>query len=170
MDFSWNRELDQARVASDASEDGTLFPLSDYGHTRPSPRAVCEQVGLNWMAALLLHEKEWLSFNPEKVEHLTPPQEAELRFLGCIVAAGCDGEMLGQLLAPLRKPYCYRVDRLLYNWEDRSWELRPTLDRGFHDAEREIDRLADMGQIRQLEILRAQIEYQLRESQRLRSW
>ena len=170
MDFSRNSDLDAARVPPEHGGGGTLFPLSDYGHPPPSPRDVCEEVGLNWMTAVRLHEREWLSFDPSRVDRLDPSREAELRFVGSMVAGGCDEDLLGGLLATLRKPYCYRIDRLLYNWETRSWELRASREDILRDAERGIDRLADTGQIRPLERLRSRIEYYLRESRRSRAW
>jgi len=89
------------------------------------PRAVCDSLGLNWWAALKLHEEGWLSFNPAETERLDEAQEAELRFVGSLVLAGCDGGMLRILLGGLSKPYAYRSNRLYYDWAARSWRLLP---------------------------------------------
>jgi hypothetical protein len=94
-----------------------LFPAS--------PRALCEQMGLNWWAALKLHEDGWLSFYPPVTPRLDEVQEAELRFVGSLVTAGCDHSMLPLLLGDLEKPYAYDLDRLYYDWSSRRWRLLP---------------------------------------------
>ena len=94
-----------------------LFPAN--------PRAVCEQMGLNWWAALKLHEVGWLSFSPTNTPRLDEAQEAELRFVGSLVVAGCDRSMLAILLEGLLKPYAYDAARLYYDWPARRWRLLP---------------------------------------------
>ena len=94
-----------------------LFPAN--------PRAVCEQMGLNWWAALRLHEDGWLSFSPGSTPRLDEAQEAELRFIGSLVIAGCDRGMLAILLDGLPKPYAYDANRLYYDWSARRWRLLP---------------------------------------------
>ena len=94
-----------------------LFPAN--------PRAVCEQMGLNWWAALKLHEDGWLSFSPTNTPRLDEAQEAELRFVGSLVIAGCDRGMLAILLDRLPKPYAYDAARLYYDWFHRHWRLLP---------------------------------------------
>ena len=96
---------------------GLLLPFS--------ARHVCGQIGINWWAATQLHLAGLLSFNPEAVEALDERQEVELRFVGALVAAGCDNAMLARLLATLEKPYCYRPDRVFYDWSSQSWRLLP---------------------------------------------
>ena len=100
-----------------AAAQQLLFPAN--------PRAVCEQMGLNWWAALKLHEDGWLSFSPADVPHLDEAQEAELRFIGSLVIAGCDRAMLAILLDTLPKPYAYDAKRLYYDWSVRCWRLLP---------------------------------------------
>src|SRR5207249_2345485 len=90
-----------------------------------SPRAICQAMGLNWWAALKLYEDGWLSFNPEQTERLDEAQEAELRFVGSLVLAGCDRGMLAALLGGLSKPYAYHSTRLYYDWVARRWRLLP---------------------------------------------
>src|SRR5438552_1697857 len=90
-----------------------------------SPRALCESIGLNWWAALKLHEAGWLSFNPADNVRLDEAQEAELRFVGSLVMAGCDHGMLNALLSGLSKPYAYQANRLYYDWTARHWRLLP---------------------------------------------
>ncbi len=94
-----------------------LFPAN--------PRALCEQMGLNWWAALKLHEDGWISFSPANVPRLDEAQEAELRFIGSLVVAGCDRGMLAILLSGLPKPYAYDAARLYYDWAARRWRLLP---------------------------------------------
>jgi hypothetical protein len=94
-----------------------LFPAN--------PRAVCEQMGLNWWAALKLHEDGWLSFSPAITLRMDEAQEAELRFVGSLVIAGCDRGMLSLLLNGLPKPYAYDAARLYYDWSARRWRLLP---------------------------------------------
>jgi hypothetical protein len=89
------------------------------------PRQVCDEIGLNWWAAAQLHVAHFLSFNPQAVEALDERQEVELRFVGALVAAGCDHAMLTRLLATLDKPYCYRPGRLYYDWASQSWRPLP---------------------------------------------
>jgi hypothetical protein len=107
-------ELQMARVSADQQ---LLFPAS--------PRAVCQELGLNWWAAIKLHEDGWLSFSPARVSSLDEAQEAELRFVGSLVIAGCDRSMLAVLLGSLPRPYAYDVKRLYYDWFARSWRLLP---------------------------------------------
>jgi hypothetical protein len=90
-----------------------------------APRAVCDQLGLNWWAALKLYEDGWLSFCPETTPTLDEAQEAELRFVGSLVLAGCDRSMLVALLSGLSKPYAYQGNRLYYDWPSRHWRVLP---------------------------------------------
>jgi hypothetical protein len=94
-----------------------LFPAN--------PRAVCEQMGLNWWAALKLHEDGWLSFSPADSPRLDEAQEAELRFIGALVIGGCDRSMLAILLDRLPKPYAYDATRIYFNWAERRWRPLP---------------------------------------------
>ena len=82
-------------------------------------------MGLNWWAALKLHEDGWLSYSPANTPRLDEAQEAELRFVGSLVIAGCDRGMLAILLDVLSKPYAYDAARLYYDWLARRWRLLP---------------------------------------------
>ena len=73
---------DDPQMARVTAGQQLLFPAN--------PRALCEQLGLNWWAALKLHEDGWLSFFPAATPRLDEVQEAELRFVGSLVIAGCD--------------------------------------------------------------------------------
>jgi hypothetical protein len=90
-----------------------LFPAT--------PRAVCDEMGLNWWAALKLFEDGWLSFQPETTLRLNDSQEAELRFVGALVLAGCDRPMLATLLSGLPKPYAYHGSGLYFDWTTHQW-------------------------------------------------
>jgi hypothetical protein len=108
---------DDPQAVRVGSAQHLLFPLA--------PRVVCDQMGLNWWAALKLYEEGWLSFCPESTPRLDEAQEAEVRFVGSLVLAGCDGRMLATLLDGLPKPYAYRPDRLYYDWPARRWRTSP---------------------------------------------
>ena len=108
---------DNPELARVAAAQQLLFPAN--------PRAVCEQMGLNWWAALKLHDDGWLSFPPADTPRLDESQEAELRFVGSLVTAGCDRGMLAILLNELGKPYAYDAARLYYDWSNRRWRLLP---------------------------------------------
>lgn len=110
-------EDDSPQMARVAAAQQLLFP--------PNPRAICDELGLNWWAALKLHQDGWLSFSPEHAPRLDEAQEAELRFVGTLVTAGCDQNMLRVLLAGLPKPYAYDLKRLFFDWHSRHWRLLP---------------------------------------------
>ena len=110
----WHGDPEQAR-ANNAQQ--LLLPNT--------PRAACEQMGLNWWAALKLWDGGWLSFNPDATPHLDDAQEAELRFIGSLVIGGCNTAMLTALLGGLRKPYSYDGSRLYYDWSANRWRLWP---------------------------------------------
>jgi hypothetical protein len=108
---------DNPQTARITAAQQLLFPAN--------PRMVCEEMGLNWWAVLKLHEDGWLSFSPEHIHHLDEAQEAELRFVGSLVLAGCDRNMLTFLLTDLAKPYAYDAKRLYFDWTVRTWRLLP---------------------------------------------
>jgi hypothetical protein len=116
--------IEKARVSGDADvEAPTLFSMGDYSRPAVSPEALCARIGLNWLSALELHALGWLSFDPKTTPRLSAAQEAEILFLGTLVAAGCDTSLLRHLLARLPKPYAYRMDRVFYDWSTHSWRL-----------------------------------------------
>jgi hypothetical protein len=82
-------------------------------------------MGLNWWAALKLSEDGWLSFAPDATTRLDETQETELRFVGSLVVAGCDRNMLSTLLAGLPKPYAFPVNKLYFHWAARQWRILP---------------------------------------------
>ena len=108
---------DDPEVARVAAAQQLLFPAS--------PRVVCEQMGLNWWAALKLYEDGWLSYPPANTPRLDEAQEAELHFVGSLIVAGCDRGMLAILLNELSKPYAYDAARLYFDWSARHWRLLP---------------------------------------------
>jgi hypothetical protein len=109
--------LESAQAAQVIPTQQLLFPYS--------PRAICDEIGLNWWAALKLYEDGWLGFSPEGTPRLDERQEAELRFVGSLILAGCDRTMLSTLLSSLPKPYAYHGSRLYYDWAARHWRLLP---------------------------------------------
>ena len=112
-----NTNFDELQMARVNAGQQLLFPAN--------PRALCEQMGLNWWTAQKLHEDGWLSFYPAATPRLDEVQEAELRFVGSLVVAGCDDSMLPRLLGNLGKPYAYDLSRLYYDWFNRRWRLLP---------------------------------------------
>lgn len=115
-----NERDDNPEHARAGAAQGLLIPNT--------PRAVCEHLGLNWWAALKLWDNGWLSFDPDNTPALDEAQEQELRFVGSLVARGCDPAMLRRLLHGLTKPYSYRSDRMYYDWASGSWRLLPGAD------------------------------------------
>jgi hypothetical protein len=112
-----NTTFDDVQAARVRAEQQLLFPAN--------PRALCEQMGLNWWMAQKLHEDGWLSFYPAATPRLDEVQEAEMRFVGTLVVAGCDESMLPLMLGGLQRPYSYDLNRLYYDWATRRWRLLP---------------------------------------------
>jgi hypothetical protein len=164
-------EVEEARVAS-GSEKGqrTLFSLEEYSANPRSPRDISEKIGLNWLAVQGLYRDGWLSFDPTVVTLLDASQEAELRFVGGLVAAGCDEGMLGRLLSGLTKPYAYRLERIYYDWETQSWMLVPTHDELKQNFGKWVDELADSGELRKLQELSDRVAGSINELRRLIPW
>ncbi len=108
---------DNPQLARVPSAQQLLFPTS--------ARGICQELGLNWWAVVKLYEDGWLSFSPETTIHLDEAQEAELRFVGSLVVAGCDRMMLAVLLGGLPKPYAYDVSKLYFDWAARQWRVLP---------------------------------------------
>jgi hypothetical protein len=144
-------EVSQARVWC---VQGQLFPQS--------PRAVCDELRLNWWAAEQLHADGWLSFAPAAVAQLDEAQEAELRFVGALVVAGCDARMLERLLTPLTKPYCYRLSQMSYDWSAQAWRLLPAVEEPKRVFAEWLDRLEQAGDVGRLEEIQSQVERALR--------
>lgn len=108
---------DSPQMARVAAAQQLLFPSS--------PRSLCDEMGLHWQAAVRLQEEGWLSFSLESSSQLDEAQEAELRFVGAFVLAGCDRNMLRLLLAGLPRPYAYDPHRIYFDWTARQWRLLP---------------------------------------------
>ncbi len=100
-----------------AGEQQLLFPATS--------RSVCDEIGLNWWAAMKLYEAGWLGFAPDATGQLNDAQESELRFVGSLVVAGCDHSMLATLLRGLPRPYAFQANRLYYHWAARQWRALP---------------------------------------------
>src|SRR5215510_12088997 len=108
---------DGPEVARADKSQMLLFPAS--------PKVVCDEIGLNWWAALKLHVDGWLSFDPEATPKLDNAQVAELRFVGALINGGCDPAMLGRLLKDLSPPYSYRMNEIYFDWSACRWRLLP---------------------------------------------
>lgn len=124
------------------------------------PREVAESIGLDWWAALKLHDDGWLSFNPAEQQLTDDGMEAEFLFLGSLVAAGCDPPMLRKLLAGLTKPYQYRRESIYYDWGAKRWRELPVIPEPDPEGQaREwIDQLKENGDVEGLRSLLEDIE------------
>jgi hypothetical protein len=161
--------IESARVCLDCHDaQSTLFPLSDFSQQPLSPRELCARINLNWMAAVRLFENGWLSFDPAVVLKMNPVQSAELRFLGGLVAGGCEESMLRHLIAGLSKPYAYRLDRIYYDWDSQCWQLNPTAPELETQFETWVEQLVDEGQMSILESLRSTVSRSITDLNRLR--
>ncbi|MDP6490975.1 MAG: hypothetical protein QGH42_00400 [Kiritimatiellia bacterium] len=160
-------EVERVRVHDDPARRATLFPMAGVSTGPVSPTVLCERIGLNWQAAVWLHEKGWLSFDPQAVPDLSSSQEAELRFLGILVSAGCGEPMLSIMLRDLEKPYAYRIDLMYFAWEDRTWRVMPDETEHRRRMARWIDELEESASLDSLESIRTQVEKAIRE---VHSW
>ena len=86
-------DIERARF-HDAQQ--SLFP--------EKPRDLCQDIQLNWLAALKLYQDGFLNFNPNDEKKLNEAQKTELIFLGTLVVAICDVSMLEQMLKNFQKP------------------------------------------------------------------
>jgi hypothetical protein len=131
---------------------------------KATPREVCRAIGLNWLAALHLRDRNWLSFDPETKRHLNEPEEAELVFVGALVACGLDEQQLKMFLGGLRAPYSYKLNRLYYDWLSKNWKLLPCLaDHHAIDIAERIENPKLNGEVETLQTLAEQIESALQE-------
>jgi hypothetical protein len=146
------KEIDQAYV--DPPYQKRLFDIS--------PREVCREIGLNWLAALRLRDSGWLSFDPEAKSELEEPEEAELRFIGSLVACGFDESQLSILLKELEKPYRYRIESLYFDFLTKKWRLIPDTS-DIIVIQECIDNLKKEGEIEPLQSLYEYIEEALEE-------
>jgi hypothetical protein len=156
-------DVELARVSPDGEENHpTLFPVAAFTRPPPTSDDICKSIGLNRWGAQQLHLSGWLSFDPKAVRELTPAQAAELRFLGTLVAAGCDQGLLKQMLMGLRKPYAYRLDLLYYDWIGREWRLLPLETSRRDQLEHWLEELEDRADTDKLQRLRDMVEDHLR--------
>lgn len=123
-------------------------------------RELADEIGLNWWAAKKLYDDKWLSFDPETDLITDCVMEAEFRFLGSLVAAGCDPRMLERMLLGLEKPYSYNLSYMYYDWERRCWEDMPYLGDREDVAKEMIQELDERGNTEAL----MEIEEHLREA------
>ncbi len=150
---------DDPQVARVSSAQQLLFPAS--------PQTMCADLGLNWWAAVKLFDDGWLSFSPETTNLLDDAQEAELRFVGSLVLAGCDQVMLSVLLGSLPRPYAYDIKRIYFDWMARRWRVLPDPsahpEAAFTDwlealvKQRDIESLSGIGELAQDALSRLRI-------------
>ncbi|RME68808.1 MAG: hypothetical protein D6781_10090 [Verrucomicrobia bacterium] len=115
---------------------------------------LCEEIELPRREITRLFRDGFLSFDPAGVGELDESAEAEVRFLGGLVAAGCPRAMLRVLLRDLRKPYSYDLDRLYYDWKGGRWRLLPGEDDAQGSFFALLDRLEERGARHSLERIR----------------
>ncbi|WP_298038149.1 hypothetical protein [uncultured Desulfuromonas sp.] len=99
------------------AEQITLFPISL--HTK------CQEVDLSLWTVEQLYKEGFLSFNPDKKESLEEWECAELDFLGPLINAGVDDDLLKHLLKGLAKPYRFFPGSVYYNWSQQRWLSLP---------------------------------------------
>ena len=75
--------------------------------------------------------------------------------------------MLTVMLRDLPKPYAYRIDKMYFSWEDRTWRVLPDEAENRRRVERWIDELEESASLDSLESIRTQVEKAIREVQ---SW
>lgn len=141
-----NEDISQAYIGPD--RQGRSF--------NKNPREVCKEIGLTWHTALELCDRGWLSFDLERKPELEGHEEAELRFVGSIVACGIHESQLGMFLSDLRRPYRYRIERMYFDWLARKWQLLPTIP-VLAEIEDIIDALQREGEVDVLRSLYEQI-------------
>lgn len=88
-------------------------------------RSICHEIELPWSEAERLYLDGLLSFDPGRGGSLDEAHEAEMIFLGTLVAAGCAGTMLQTLLRGLRAPYAYDLRRMFFDWLELRWRVLP---------------------------------------------
>ena len=120
----FDESAERARVDDSVDETApSLFSADELAGQSATARDLCARIDLNWYAAIKLHEDGLLSFCPTPDARLAAGEEAELRFVGTLVAAGCDGPLMRRMLAGLRKPYRYRIELLAYDWSAAAWRF-----------------------------------------------
>jgi len=82
-----------------------------------------EPLGIDFHQALLLHNKELLSWLPESSKQVTALELAELKFLfGLCFKSGLPDELVLTMLAQLKKPYYYSHDCIYWDFAVARWE------------------------------------------------
>jgi len=153
-----NSDIERAKVLSESPDDGEALSQGGEDPDGATPQGCCQQLGLNWMSALDLYEKGMLSFDPREAGPLTRSQQAELKFLGRLVCAGCCQSMLSSLVAPLEKPYTYSLDRMYYNWETQEWRLLEDTEDIEARFDEWVDELSSWGEVNVLERLQGHLK------------
>jgi hypothetical protein len=90
------------------------------------PRDLADSIGLDWWSTKKLYDDSWLSFDPDTTIINNAGDEAEFRFLGSLIAAGCEPRMLKRLLSGLERPYRYDLTQIYYDLSERRWKDLPT--------------------------------------------
>lgn len=160
MTSEWSHnELDEAYI-------GEVYQMRLF---KSRPREVCREIGLNWLAASYLYNRGWLSFDPEVQRELSEPEEAELRFVGSLVACGFDESQPASFLEGLRKPYRYRVELMYFDFLGERWRRLPSpCTAGLDEIREAIDTLREEGEVDDLRSLQEEIAEALEELQSMK--
>ena len=136
------------------SDEQSILPLF-------SPREWARAIGLDWWAVRKLYDDGWLSFDPERETITNGGMEAEFTFVGLLVAAGCDPDMLGRLLDGLSKPYRYRICDMYYDWQGKVWKGLPVIPTAEEFVSQHLDELEQSGDVDGLNALIGDAQYRL---------
>ena len=117
----------------------------------PITAEICKSLGIQLWTASQLYKTGLIGFDPETTEVLNDSQQAELCFVGALVAANCSFSTLAELLSGLTKPYNFSHQYICYCWPSKIWKVMPQ-----EPDEREItfqwlDSLAEDGDIETLQ-------------------
>ncbi|MBN1664549.1 MAG: hypothetical protein JW943_13190 [Deltaproteobacteria bacterium] len=141
---------------SDEINDAYVGPHGQMSLFNRHPREVCNDIGLNWITALSLYDKGWLSFDPKSKTDVDDHEATELYFIGSLAAWGFDDSQIELLLKGLQKPYAYKIDKIYYDWLTKKWRLLPNLS-DMDDVQSFIEALLQEGAVNLLQSMHEQI-------------
>jgi hypothetical protein len=91
------------------------------------PRSVDDDLsrfGLTRRQVVTWRNEGFLSFDPDRVEQLERWMFQELIFIRDLRKIEWSFDALGQLLAPLERPYAYSHGEIFFNFREMKWERR----------------------------------------------
>ena len=85
-----------------------------------------EAIGIQLHQAKLLYHEEFLSWEPNYNDPVSPIELAELKFLfGIRFKTGIGAEMMRTMLSQLVKPYYYNSNCIYWHFEEARWKYFP---------------------------------------------